>query len=188
MKNLILLILLMIPLVSMAQLTVYKTFEDFKNQEGESYAIYYGHMHIGGKYRILVKQKRTDKEIKIKCKKIWGFTYKDQLFRSTGKTGSFARLMYQGGIYYYENGVAHMDILSSDAGQGNFSIGYFAYFSEGINSELFPYTNGKLRKLTKEFPEHETLFECIKFSNKGKLFDRGNDYERIRTCLEDYGG
>ena len=47
-------------------------------------------------------------ERKVKCKDIWGFTYKGILFRITDEGPIPVRLMTEGQVCYYENGIAHL--------------------------------------------------------------------------------
>lgn len=86
------------------EITVFKTYEDFEAKRGQDYERYSGYMHVMGKVTLFLYD-RGEKE-KVKCANIWGFRYKDALFRVDKRYEQPAKLMSYGRLCYYENGMA----------------------------------------------------------------------------------
>lgn len=183
-KNKLILILLLMLLTSIAktQVVVYRTFEDFQNEIGEEYDDYHSCSHTMGNVKL--KFKKGGKKIKIHCKDLWGFTYKDAFFRIHKKHSKPTRLISLGKIAYYENGVAHLTMIKNNKDSGSFSIGYFCYLSKNIGSELIPMPTNLISDVKKDIknfkekhPEYKDLFDCI---------EKDYHYLNVRPCIKEF--
>lgn len=183
-RSLVLLLLFSIPVFVTAQVIVYETLQDYQEDKGTSYDNCFGWSKIFGKYQIRLK--KDGKMVNVHCKKIWGFTYKDQLFRSTGESGKFGMLISERGVCYYENGVAHLDLLRFNKENINFPKDHFAYFSDNLGTELFPYDSGNIKYLKEVLPKHHDLFDCIKRESRGKFFNATKEYVGVQGCVKNY--
>lgn len=179
MRIIILTILLFLSVRALSQLTVYKSFIDFKQGNGESYdSLYFrGYSHSTyANLKLFFKGENKRKEkTKVKCKKIWGFTYKGKLFRCT-KKGIPLMLVNEGKIFYYENGVAHLYLLDgSDTGW--YGKGGCCYFSKSMNSSI----NQLEKKFIKKNTQYSQLSSCIKSK-------KISDYVLVRSCVFEFEG
>ena len=122
-------------------------------------------------------------ERKVKCKDIWGFTYKGILFRITDEGPIPVRLMTEGEVCYYENGVAHLKMQRDNVELAEYEIGQSAYLSKDIKSPIVParFKDGDARSISgrfrEEHPELERLCTCIGASE---------DMDRTRQCVVDF--
>lgn len=164
-KNVLLLFVLMIGYSSYSQVTVYYTYDDFKNEKGENYDDYHGYFMASAITITFVKNK---KKHKIKCKDMWGFTYKDALFRIDEFNKVPARLMSFGKIFYYENGVAHLDILQRNSTVGSSPSSFMVFFSKSLETPVVACTSNKTmvaripyKKFKEDYPEYKALFDCM---------------------------
>lgn len=130
--------------------------------------------------------KKDQKKVKIHCKDIWGFSYKDALFRIDKNYSQPARVASSGKIIYYENGIAHLEMIRDNKEEGSFSIGYFCYVSKNLESELIPMPGSlisdarkKINKFKEENPEYKELFNCI---------EKNYNYLNVRPCITEFEG
>ncbi|MCL6265979.1 hypothetical protein [Flagellimonas myxillae] len=172
-----------------SQVLVYNTYQDFLNQTPVQYDGLDNYRAFGEAMSLkVIKNGETER---IRCKDFWGFVYKDALFRvDHNSPGSMiARLMSDGKLYYYENGIPHIDMLLKDSDSASYlaSMGYTAYISTELDSEMIPLTSGtnlidrkrakkKRKRFRKENTEHEELFNCI----------RNTAIETLRRCISKY--
>lgn len=162
-----------------SQVIVFRTYEDFKNERGEKYDEYNSYLMSMGK--VTLSFLRDNNKYKIKCKDIYGFIYKDVLFRIDEFSKQPARLMSHGKIFYYENGLGHLDILKHNKETGLSPSPLSVFFSKSINTPVVatgtrkPYNNFK-----KYHPEYNELFNCI---------DESRYYvETGRRCVAQFEG
>ncbi len=120
---------------------------------------------------------------KVKCKDIWGFTYKGILFRIDEEGNIPVRLMTEREVCYYENGFAHLRMLRDTSELAGYEYGHSAYLSKDIKGAIVPAifskdddrtASGKFR-LT--YPGLEPLFMCIGATD---------DMTTIRQCVVDF--
>lgn len=120
---------------------------------------------------------------KVKCKDIWGFTYKGVLFRISDEGPIPVRLMTEGEVCYYENGFAHLYMQRDNSELAGFEVGYSAYLSKDIKGPIVPalFTSEDERsvsaKFREQYPSLEPLFTCI-----GGTDDMAN----TRQCVVDF--
>ncbi len=167
MKSILLTLLLFFSCSVYSQVTVYATYEDFVNQKGVQYDDYKSWAFAGRKMSLVLL--KDGEKHKIGCdKKTWGFVYKDVLFRVYVKYRQPVRLMSQGKICYYENGAAHLSMLSTGKSSGTAQGGVHSFFSAKINSEIVPFKGTDER------------------SESGMLFRSNSDYKYLIGCLKKY--
>ena len=120
---------------------------------------------------------------KVKCKDIWGFTYKGILFRIDAEGHIPVRLMTEREVCYYENGFAHLRMLRDTSELAGFEYGNSAYLSKDIKGAIVPAifakddersASGKFRA---NYPTLEPLIMCI-----GEI----DDMATIRQCVVDF--
>lgn len=180
-KSTAILLFILVTFVGNAQVTVYKSYEDFQNKKGENYDDYHGFMHSAGNVKLTFK--KEGKKNKIHCKEMWGFQYNEALFRIDNNNQP-ARVISVGKIIYYENGIAHLSMIRDNKESGDFSIGYYCYVSKNINSELIPMpaslisdARKKIKKFKAENSEYKELFDCI---------ENNYSYYNVRPCVEEF--
>ena len=171
MKSLFALAFICIACVAQAQVTVFKTFEDFTNKNGETFDEYRRFFSDFGVY--FLKVRKGKKSTKFRAKEIWGFSFKDALFRIDKAEGMPVRVLSVGKIIYYGNGFAHLDMVETGSNSSTFSFGYHAYVSKSLNSFIIPLEahykdqfyqvsfGMKLKSFREDYPEYEPLFDCI---------------------------
>lgn len=120
---------------------------------------------------------------KVKCKDIWGFTYKGVLFRINDEGPIPVRLMTEGTVCYYENGFAHLYMQRDSTELAGFDQGHAAYLSKDIKSPIVPafFKEGDQRSVSSrfrsEYPGLEPLFKCI---------GERADMDPVRQCVVDF--
>ena len=182
MKYILLSIFVALMLMANGQVTIYRTYEDFTAKKGEKYDDYKGFMHVLGKVKLSFIK---DKEVtKIACKDMWGFEYKNILFRIDHEHQQAACCINTGKICYYENGLAHLEMLRDNTDKAEFSVGYFSYISSDLNSELVPLpiigslgTKKAYLVFKGKNPKHKVFYDCI---------EKNFDYNKVRQCVTDY--
>jgi hypothetical protein len=121
-------------------------------------------------------------ERKVKCKDIWGFTYKGVLFRISNEGPIPVRLMTEGLVCYYENGYAHLVMQRDSTENAGFDVGYASYLSKDIKSPIVPavFKEDDVRtessRFRSEYPMLEPLFKCI---------GEKQEMDPIRQCVVD---
>lgn len=181
-KRILILAIILMSFIANAQITVYRTYEDFQNKSGEKYDDYHSYSHSLGSVKLTFK--KAGKKFKIRCRDIWGFSYKDAFFRIDKKYNQPTRVLSIGKIIYYENGVAHLSMVKNNNESGQFTIGYFCYVSKSITSELIPMpgqlisdARKKIKKFKEKNPEYKELFDCI---------EKNYNYLNVRPCIEEF--
>ena len=133
-KTAISLLLILIYFKSFSQLEVYTSYEDFKNNKPQIYADV--EKIEAWSYFIEVK---ADKKIKLFYKDIWGFKFKNTLFRTVDQRHIVA-LINKNKLAYWENGMGIVETLSNpdkkkvvitDDGT------YYLYLSKAYDSEIY---------------------------------------------------
>jgi hypothetical protein len=169
-KNYILILLLTLSFTVFSKndsILVFKTYNDYVNKIGESY----DHMvNYYGTVKMKITVSKNNKENTIECKKIWGFSYNGHLFRTEERTGQVGELIVKGNMCYYENGIAHLEMIRHNTNHENFSLGYHCYLSKDLSSKLVPFADPaqpdpdadkQLKKFKKANPQYNDLFKAI---------------------------
>jgi hypothetical protein len=159
----------------------YRTYNDFKKDRLDVCEDYIMWMVSMGKTTIKFKQHGN--KLSFSAGDIWGFKFKDVLFRFDAD-GFPVRVVSTGKITYYENGFAHIGILKREKSSYEYSYGHATYFSRDLKSEIFPMAYNhkkddykKVAAFIKQFPEYTSLFECI---------EKVGGYEACRECVQKF--
>ena len=194
MKNLKLIILITFILSSIfsnAQVTVYRTFDEYKNGKGQEFDNLKNYKQIDAKIRLVLSKNNI--ESAIICKDIWGFMYKNSLFRvDKDNSGySLAMVVATGKLVYYENGLAHLRMLYHETNSSSYDSfdGYAAYISKDLNSFMVPIEKASvythhikvkkgIKKFKKEYPQFNDFFDCL----------RNYNIETVRRCIAKFEG
>ena len=165
---------------AMAQATTFLTVADYQANVGEQVGEYVDMTPIRGRYTLLFRQ--DGRERRVRCRDIWGFTYKGVLFR-IGADGLPVRLMAKNAVCYYENGLAHLTMQRDRTEHAGYDIGYRSYISRHLEGEVVPaiFKEGDKRSPSARFrqahAQFEPLFQCIG--------DR-DDMDHTRQCVVDF--
>ena len=180
MKNL--LIILLVSLVSIQSstakddfsLTVYETYEDYKAQKGQSLFEFIGFDWTLGILNVYYRVKRKE-EGRKNLTKYYGFSVGNQFYRII-KSKPY-RVLMEGKIVYYENGLAHLNMLIGDEDEYDVEQGDWHLISTNLNSEMVEFPSNKAKKAFESRTDLAPLFECVEKLKKKKT-------EKIRDCVK----
>ncbi len=157
--------------------TVYRSYEEYKTEQGVKYASYkkIGHNLLGTKYKIVVQ--KSGKKKNIKCENIWGFMLENTLFRTYG-TGQYAMQISEEKLFYFENGEAYIN-------KGKFRKGHYNFIAAKIDGPLvlMPNPDSKedvllqYNQFKSTHPQHQEFYDC---------FDKAHNLENCRDCIDRY--
>jgi len=163
--------------ISLSQVVLYETFEDYKNQKNginfkEPGKITYVKIHF---------IKMDGKKTAMDYDEFWGFTYKNGLYRSAPikrQESNVARLIIVGKFCYYENGEAHLDAIKRNVSGGNYSSGHSKYISHGVNGEICGILNygldsvyeRRLKRTEEQDSSLAPLCDCLLKSGNREVF------------------
>ncbi len=193
MKYLLILFFVLYSSVAFSQIEVYRTFQDFENDNTEKF----DDLNI---YLFDKPEKQIDyykfykNRTEIKTKDIWGFKYKDVLFRiDHDNPGQNAvRVIVKNKLVYYENGRAHLEMLESGQSSAYYSqfAGYSAYISLNLNSMMIVLDENihglagkkrakkRVRNFQDENSEYNAFFDCL----------TNYRIETVRRCISEFEG
>lgn len=150
---------------------VYNTYDNFLNNTGEFYTECRSLSYSGkGKVKMKLKNKLTRKTRKVSSSEIWGFSYNREFFRSFPEPSQFARLLNNGTVCYWENGLGNLRALWNGSNSADYSIGYKNFISKTIDSPLialpgswapFQSLKAKYETFKSENPQYNKLFNLI---------------------------
>lgn len=166
------------------QVQVFTTFENFENNNGVEYDDYVDWTHTirNKKYKLVFV--KEDLETDVSCDEIWGFTYKENIFRINHYSYRPVKVVSNGKIVYYENGLAHLKALKNESQLGaafnTATEGYPCLISKSLSSYIFPLKEHKFSRLKKKFPDDSEFLNCLNMKN---LY-----YKLVRQCVEEYEG
>lgn len=177
---------------------VYKTYEDFVEKKGveykgdyklRSFALLPGINNRTVTFKNRNKEVTENKKVKIKLKRVWGFSYNGYLMRVEDSLPHY--LVSKGKICYYENGFSMVSLISKGheftaQNLHNFKDlesrwGVYSYISKSINSEIKKFsTKRQVKKMIKKMPEIKELYECV---YPAKVLEA---IEKKRKCISEY--
>lgn len=183
-----------IPFISFSQIELYKTYEDFKNNNGVKYE---GDIKFISTDKITSLEKAfiqmQNPEQRIRTDSVWGFKYKEVVFRySKGVLYIPIAVVSVGKIVYYENGPAYVDMLKKNKTKGTYQLGLEGgdfYFSKSLESQAYTTLNRELVPFLK-LPEYADLYQCLskdcsyKFLPKKLKDDENSKNEVLRFYLQ----
>ncbi len=147
---------------------VYSSYEQYKLKKGDAYDEY-----VTWKSGASLVVKHNGNEEKVSSKNMWGFTYKNALFRICEIYNAPARLMSNKNIYYYENGLIHLTMLRDSVNSAQTNSGSLFYVSQTMQSEVLPIdyrskaTKSALKRFLKMFPQHKSIIACLASTTVG---------------------
>ncbi|MBL4587063.1 MAG: hypothetical protein JKX84_08425 [Flavobacteriales bacterium] len=156
-------------------LTIYKTYEEYQSKKGEQLFDFIGYDWTMGSLHLFYRVKRRD-EGKVKVTTAYGFTVGDQFYCII--KGRPYRMLMQGKVVYYENGIAHLNMLIGDDNSSEVELGGWSFLSENLTSEIIEFPSAKADKAFGQKPALQPLFECMKKLKKKKT-------EKIRDCVKE---
>lgn len=159
---------------------LYPTYAAFERDTGEIVGTYVDLIPSFGRHILVFKSDEGRR--KVACDEVWGFRYKDVLFRIEGEGHLPVRLMTRGGVCYYENGPAHLRMLRDGKEVDFYELGEPSYLSrnlqEGIVRAVFAEGDqGSSGRFREAHPQLEPLFTC--------LGDR-DELDHTRQCVVDF--
>lgn len=158
-------------------LVVYKTYEDYKSNNGEALHEFMGFEWLLGVLRVFYKVKRKGKdELWKDVTKSYGFSIGEQFYRIV--KGKPYRVLMEGKLVYYENGLAHLNMLVGQEDEGLVEQGDWHVVSDNLNSEIIEFPSAKATKTFGERAELQALFECVEKLKKRKT-------EKVRKCVKE---
>ena len=107
---------------------------------------------------------------------LYGFSVGDQFYRIVN--GKPYRLIMEGKIVYYENGLAHLNMLVGQEDEGLVEQGDWHVISDNLNSEIVEFPSAKATKEFGERADLKGLFECVEKLKKRKT-------EKVRECVKE---
>ena len=156
-------------------LVVYDTYEDYKAQKGRSLYEFIGYDWTLGILNLYYRVKRKE-EGRVNVTKVYGFSVGDQMYRV--EKGKPHRMLMEGKIVYYENGLAHLSMLVGEEDEAIVEQGDWHYISENMTSEMVQFPSAKASKEFGERSDLQPMFECLEKVKKKKT-------EKIRDCVKE---
>jgi hypothetical protein len=171
------------------QLTVYKTYADYKNNTGAAYDASYKYLGIKGSDGIgyvVDFESKGKPRLSIHCGNVWGFKYQDRIFRTAESTKAPAALTFTGKMCFYVNGYS----VLKDMNVGGYASKAIKesesnYISKDMQSDVVVWPIGNpdylasvIKKIEKEYPETTPLLDCI-YNNK-------DSYLKMKDCIKQY--
>lgn len=119
----------------------------------------------------------------IPARKLWGFLNQGFLYRIEQEGRLPVRLMAQGAICYWENGLAHLRMQRDSAEAATVEHGHAAYLSRDLQSAIVParFTPGDTKSPSAKFKQAWPAY--------AELLDRigeGADLDSMRQWVVDY--
>lgn len=133
--------------------------------------------------RFTVVFQKDGRRQRIATRKLWGFMNNGALYRIEQESHLPVRLMAQGAIWYWENGLAHLRMQRDSAVAAEVEYGHAAYLSRNLQSDIVPARfladDGKSSsaKFKAAWPAYGLLLEQI---------GEGSDMERVRQLVVEY--
>lgn len=155
-------------------LVVYKTYADYEAKKGEPMYEFIGFDWTLGILQLYYRVKKKE-EGKVNATKYYGFSVGDQFYRIVDSKPY--RMLMQGKVVYYENGLAHLNMLVGGETEYGVEQGDRHVISANLNSEIIEFPSPKADKEFGTRPELSGLFECMKKLKKTKT-------EEIRACVK----
>lgn len=156
-----------------AQTGYYKSYNDYLNNNLISISESISFGHLKGKLQIVYKDS-TGKKTTLNGSDIWGFKYKNHLFR-VGRMyhENFYKVIAQDSAIYYQNGPAHFEMIKHNSNTGT-KFGFYNALSNDLNSDIVPFDHHMKRSFKKQrkaylakHPELQPVFDCM--AEKAKI-------------------
>ncbi|MBZ0206413.1 MAG: hypothetical protein K8H89_08815 [Flavobacteriales bacterium] len=181
MRSLILLLTLGTTVGAMAQSVIYRSYGEYAENMGEPVDGTIDVVPDMG--RFVVKYVKDGRKKHIASRKVWGFRNNGFLYRIEPEAHLPVRLMAQGAVYYWENGIAHLRIQRDSTEAASFEYGHASYLSREVQSTIVPAiftaddTKSSSAKFREAWPAYADLLKCI---------GEGADMDSVRQCVVNY--
>lgn len=156
-------------------LVVYDTYEDYAAKKGQALYEFIGFDWTLGVLHVYYRIKKKE-EGRKNVTNLYGFSVGDQFYRIVN--GKPYRLIMEGKIVYYENGLAHLNMLVGQEDEGLVEQGDWHVISDNLNSEIVEFPSAKATKEFGERADLKGLFECVEKLKKRKT-------EKVRECVKE---
>ena len=190
--------------VGWCQLDVYKTYSDYISRHATSYGDVDIKKWKGKENTILVFGKKGKDDVEVECSGIWGFGYKEVLFRISKDSKYFVErsevqigvpmmVLYLGDLAYYQDGFGALDAMKHGRQEIVLS-GMCATISKDLDSDmaLVPYvakrwTDEQILLLLNAYPELKDLVGDLEVFKKEDRFSMGSfSYDIMTTYVRSF--
>lgn len=155
-------------------LTVYETYDDYASKKGQAMHEFIGFDWTLGILNIYYRITKKE-EGRLNATKIFGFSVGEQFYRVI-KSKPY-RVLMEGKIVYYENGLAHLNMLVGGEDEYGVEQGEWHMISADMKSELVEFPSSKATKEFGDRAELKAMFECVDELKKKKT-------EKVRECVK----
>jgi hypothetical protein len=181
MRNMLLITLLCATTTGMAQSLLFRSYDAYTAKQGEAVDGLIDIVPQLGRFTVTFEKDGRRKH--VPTRKVWGFMNNGALYRIEQEGKLPVRLMAQGAIFYWENGLAHLRMQRDSTEASGFEYGYAAYLSRDLQSIIVPAvfkpddTKSISAKFKAAWPAYNVLLEQI---------GEGNDMEQVRQLVVEY--
>ncbi|MBX2983801.1 MAG: hypothetical protein KF843_14075 [Flavobacteriales bacterium] len=181
MHRLLLLLSLGISSGIMAQNVIYRSYGEYVENKGEQVDGLIDVVPNMGRFVVAYENAGSKKH--VPTRKVWGFLNDGFLYRIEPEGKLPVRLMAQGPICYWENGLAHLRMQRDSTEAAIVEYGYASYLSRDLQSEIVPAhftaddTKSPSAKFRQAWPAYSELLDRI---------GEGTDMDSVRQCVVDY--
>ena len=168
-------------LAAPAQNLLYRSYGDFAEHRGQTVG---GPIDVEPHWgRFVVVYVQDGRRQRIPARKLWGFMNQGAFYRIEREAGLPVRLMAQGAIAYWENGLAHLRMQRDSTEAATIEFGHAAYLSRDMQGNIvpasFPADDAKSAsaKFKAAWPVYHDLLERI---------GNGGDMDRVRQLVVEY--
>lgn len=155
-------------------ITLYRTLADHQAGKGTAIGEYEGYEWSKDGVILLTPPVKGKKPVAHEVKNYWGYSIGDHVYRLYG--GKPHVILKQGKAVYYENGLAHMDMVLNVKDRTDVVYGKYCFVSATIESPII-YVPGK--DADKAFAGNASLQPFLTCIRKFKW----SDATKIRGCL-----
>lgn len=156
-------------------LVVYDTYEAYTAKKGQALYEFIGFDWTLGVLHVYYRIKKKE-EGRKNLTNLYGFSIGDQFYRIV--KGKPYRVLMEGKIVYYENGLAHLNMLVGGENEYVVEQGDWHVISDNLNSEIVEFPSAKATKEFGDRAELQGLFECVEKLRKKKT-------EKVRDCVKE---
>ena len=195
----------LLTVVCLSQLNVYKTYADYVAHKAKSYGKVEFKKCKGNDNAVLIFEHDGKDDVEIECADIWGFGYKEILFRVSKDSKYFVKkggvqigtpfvVMFLDDVVYYENAIGVLYAMKHERNEALLK-GMCAALSKDLGSDMaavpcYPgkWTDQQILLLVHAYPELKALaldLEALK--HEQSAFSTGSfNYDQMRTYVKEF--